>query len=193
MILIPYSILVIENDDDRAFMEHIFLSYQRLMYHEINQIVKDSWFAEDILQITVINLIKHIETLRSLSPPKLINYIISASKNTAITQLRKNRRNQEESFEKWFQASEYPNQEVNPEIIILQKEQFNCLANIWTKLDERNRYLLEGRFILHKSYTELGKDLNIKPESVRMAVTRAKRTAYNLGSVHIRASTMRAK
>ena len=32
--MIPYCILVIEDDDDRAFMEQLFVDYHRLMYHE---------------------------------------------------------------------------------------------------------------------------------------------------------------
>ena len=78
MLLIPYSILTIANDSDREFMERIFLSYQRLMYQVIFQIVGDPWLTEDILQTTIVNLINHIDTLRELSPKKMVNYIISS-------------------------------------------------------------------------------------------------------------------
>ena len=37
--MIPYCILVIEDDDDRAFMEQLFVDYHRLMYHEIFKLV----------------------------------------------------------------------------------------------------------------------------------------------------------
>ena len=33
MIAIPCSILAIENEDDRSFMEYVFKAYQKLMYH----------------------------------------------------------------------------------------------------------------------------------------------------------------
>ena len=38
--MIPYCILVIEDDDDRAFMEQLFVDYHRLMYHE-----SSNWFT----------------------------------------------------------------------------------------------------------------------------------------------------
>lgn len=43
MIPIPASILAIENESDRDFMENIFFSYQRLIYHEIGSILNDPW------------------------------------------------------------------------------------------------------------------------------------------------------
>lgn len=44
--MIPYCILVIEDDDDRTFMEQLFVDYHRLMYHEIFKLVHDQWAAE---------------------------------------------------------------------------------------------------------------------------------------------------
>ena len=69
---------------------------------------------------------------------------------------------------------------MNPEVFVLHREEMDCLAKVWPELDERSKFLLRGRYVLHKSYAELGKELDIKPESVRMAVTRAKRSVYNL-------------
>ena len=47
--MIPYCILVIEDDDDRAFMEQLFVDYHRLMYHEIFKLVHNQWAAEDVM------------------------------------------------------------------------------------------------------------------------------------------------
>ena len=49
--MIPYCILVIEDDDDRTFMEQLFVDYHRLMYHEIFKLVHDQWAAEDVLSL----------------------------------------------------------------------------------------------------------------------------------------------
>lgn len=49
--MIPYCILVIEDDDDRTFMEQLFVDYHRLMYHEIFKLVHDQWAAEDVICI----------------------------------------------------------------------------------------------------------------------------------------------
>lgn len=54
--MIPYCILVIEDDDDRAFMEQLFVDYHRLMYHEIFKLVHNQWAAEDVMQSTLVRL-----------------------------------------------------------------------------------------------------------------------------------------
>ena len=50
MFFIPPAILAIEDEDDRSFMENLYRSYYRLMYHEIFTVTSDPWLAEDILQ-----------------------------------------------------------------------------------------------------------------------------------------------
>ena len=134
--MIPYCILVIEDDDDRTFMEQLFVDYHRLMYHEIFKLVHDQWAAEDVMQSTLVRLIDKIPELRLKDRGHLVNYI--------------------------------------------KKEDLEELAHIWTQLDERTRYLLEGHYILNLPAAEMARELNIKPASLRMALTRARKTAYQL-------------
>lgn len=86
--MIPYCILVIEDDDDRAFMEQLFVDYHRLMYHEIFKLVHNQWAAEDVMQSTLVRLIDKIPELRSKDRNHLVNYIITASKNQSRNYLR---------------------------------------------------------------------------------------------------------
>ena len=51
--MIPFCILVIEDDDDREFMAALFIQYQRLLYKEIHDILKNPWNTEDVLQATL--------------------------------------------------------------------------------------------------------------------------------------------
>lgn len=62
-----------------------------------------------------------------------------------------------------------------------------CAAWSWTpwprcgpRLDENTRWLLEARYILDYSDGELARELGVKPDSVRMALTRARRKARRL-------------
>lgn len=52
--MIPFCILVIEDNDDREFMASLFVQYQRLLYKEIYAILKNPWNTEDILQATLV-------------------------------------------------------------------------------------------------------------------------------------------
>ena len=45
--------------------------------------------------------------------------------------------------------------EDDPELWLFIRKRYERLVKIWPKLDDKNRLLLEGRFILGKSYEEL--------------------------------------
>ena len=179
MFPIPVVILAIENDDDRSFMEFIFHTYQRLIYQKIIRIVHDQWLAEDLLQTTIINLINNLQHIRELDSHALIAYISVSAEHIAISELRKRKRKTQLLIDDLSAAESQPDNNT-PEFIILRKENIRVFASIWKKLDSRNQYLLRSRFILKKNYSEIAQELGIKPESVRMAITRAKRTANNL-------------
>ena len=140
--MIPYCILVIEDDDDRTFMEQLFVDYHRLMYHEIFKLVHDQWAAEDVMQSTLVRLIDKIPELRLKDRGHLVNYIITASKNQARNYLRDSGHHSASDLQE-FMEYEDPN-------------------------------------ILNLPAAEMARELNVKPASLRMALTRARKTAYQL-------------
>ena len=48
--MIPLIILAIESPEDREYMTHLYLEYERLMYWEINKYIDTPWDADDIMQ-----------------------------------------------------------------------------------------------------------------------------------------------
>ena len=165
MFFIPPAILAIEDEDDRSFMENLYRSYYRLMYHEIFTVTSDPWLAEDILQNVVISLIRNLSTIKKLSTARLVNYIKTASINTSYNYLRKNRKLAVSTFTDLNYIAEIlDSEEKGPELLYLPKDQ----------------YLLTSRFVEGKSYSSMASDLGIQPNSVRMAVTRAKRRTFEL-------------
>ena len=68
--------------------------------------------------------------------------------------------------------------EHEPQIIKIMD--LEALSNIWPDLDPRSQYVLEARYLLEKSTDEIASELNIKPDSVRMAISRARKKAYML-------------
>ena len=178
MIIYPVCIMAIEDDDDREFMQKLYVDYHRLMYSQITKIAKDPWVADDVLQTTLVRLIDKLDRLRSMDRDRLVNYIIVACRNTAINVVKK-------------KIAEFPIDESidaplsdDPMELYLEKieaeEDLQRLYRVWSKLDERTRYLLEARYVLNCSFDEIATTLEIKPTSVRMALTRARRIAKKM-------------
>ncbi len=89
--MIPYCILVIEDESDRAFMESLYHNYRRLMYKTIKRIIDDPWSAEDVMQSVLVKLIDKLALLRSKEEQQVVSYIVSACRNTAYNYVRDQR------------------------------------------------------------------------------------------------------
>lgn len=178
--MIPFCILAIENDEDREFMTALFINYQRLLYSEIYKILRDPWNTEDVLQATLVKLIDKIPELREKEPPRLVNYIITAARNTAYNFLRAQKKAPALLFEDYIEEAEKTTERRQMEVAFITKESLDELVRLWPQLDSRSRFLLEGKYILGKSNEALAEELSIKPASVRMALARARQCAYQL-------------
>lgn len=177
--MIPVCILAIEDESDRAFMTALFIQYQKLMYSTILKVTTDAWLADDIFQITLENLIKKIDLLKNLDRDHLVNYILVASRNTAYN-VSQHQRRELARYDPECHADDYSLNGFNVEDYVIEKSQSSVLHSIWSKLDSRTKFILESKYILEKTDSEIAKDLGIEPASVRMALSRARRKAQDL-------------
>lgn len=170
--MMPYIILTISNPDERDFMVQLYHSYKRLMYSEISKITVNSWDTEDVLHSVIVKLIKRVDYLQTLPESRLINYIISASKNTALNHIRDQKRGATQSFEDTF--DDYEDQAPQLDDRLQFQELKSDAITALKSLDEKSRRVLEMKYILDLPDEEIASALGIKPESVRMTLTRAR-------------------
>ena len=182
--IMPAVILAIQDESDRTYMEWIFQTYHRLMYHYIMEVLHDSWQADDVMQESVVKLIHKIDVLRRLSESKRRNYIITTAKNTAISYLRRESIRKGIAYDDWAKDCIGTQSEEDPEALVLRQEEMEALQLIWDDLDERSRYLLSSRYILEQSFEEMARELGVTAGSARMLLTRAKRAALALIENH---------
>lgn len=160
-------------------MTALFIQYQKLMYSTILKVTTDAWLADDIFQITLENLIKKIDLLKSLDRDHLVNYILVASRNTAYN-VSQHQRRESARYDPECHADDYSLNGFDVEDYVIEKNQSSILRSIWPKLDSRTKFILESKYILEKNDSEIAKDLGIEPASVRMALSRARKKAHDL-------------
>lgn len=178
--MIPVCILAIEDESDREYMTSLYCQYERLMFSTIRKYTNDSWLVDDIMQNTLEKLIYKISLLKSLNRDRLISYIISSCKNNAYILLR---------YQSSHSTIDYIDTDCVEDSIdifskveakLLHEEELSYLIRIWPLLTPRSQYILRAKYILEKSAIEIAHELRIKPESVRMALSRARKEAYSL-------------
>ena len=170
--MLPFVIAAIEDPDYRAFMENVYKSYNRLICSEIRKYLKNDWDVEDVMQSVLVKLIGKVSGLREFDREQRINYIIVATRNTALNYIRDNKKVTQFSFDEdndWL-ADKYPAPDDQLERIELAED----VRNAWRALDKRSRNILEMKYVLEKSDKEIGAELGVAANSVRMLLSRAR-------------------
>lgn len=177
--MIPFMILAIENEEDKAFMTEIYTQYERLMWSEIRKVVKNNpCEIEDIFQTLLVKLIQKVDRLRSMESRSMVNYIITAAQNTSIDALRKLQKPGTYSIndEEWF-GRDALRTDDDVEDFVYRRDDVVKLKAIWPFLDDRSRNLLEKKYFMGMSTREMGAELGIKHDSVRVELSRARKKA----------------
>ena len=145
--MIPFCILAIENDDDREFMAELFLRYQRLLYNEIYEILKNPWNTEDVLQATLVKLIDKISELRKKEETKLVSYMVVVARNNTYNFLRAQKKSAQVAFEEYSGQENSASADRQIESGMIAKEEIEEMVRRWSQLDERlfNIFSMEFR------------------------------------------------
>ena len=171
----------IEDENDREFMEHFYDEYHRLMFFTARKYTENPYFCEEIVQESLLSLIKVVSLLRARAQPVRIIYLETTIRNTAYNYLKKEAREQSRTYSLEQNSFLEPEAEglSMDELLILQEQQ-GRLSDIWEQLPAEDQLLLAGKHLLGASDAELAASIGCKPSSVRMKLTRARRKAMAL-------------
>ena len=180
--MLTMMVAAIESDPRREFMTNLYVSFYGKMKKKAFALVSDEHAAEEIIQETFIRLIENIDTVMSVEKTKLPAYVYVAVRNTAFDYLRNKKRNSDFLLLSDFEEDEISseNSVFGPEDIFLRKENVKALAKVMKKLPEKDRIILESKYILSMKDSDLAKRFGISESGIRMCITRAKRRAYKM-------------
>ncbi len=176
MTMIPVMILAIENDYDRDFMTSLYFDYNRLILFEISSIAGKTDSVEDLVQETLVRLIDKVELLETLDQRRLVAYIVETAKNVARNHLRKNR-GTVLSIEDF---GSLPDSGESVEDRIISGLNIAAMERLWQELPEEVQALFRMKYFLKMSDEEIARTLHIKPDSVRMRISRARKRVLSL-------------
>lgn len=169
--------------NDQEFLESIYQTFKRLMLRSAETYAPEISDREDIVHTAILKLVDYIPTLRALDKPALAAYVICTVRSVGADFIRSQKRDATRSVS--IDAQELDEWEAPGEALddyVASREQAFLLKSIWPELSEDDRMLLEGKYILEHSDTELSEKLDCKASSIRMKLTRARRCALDLMS-----------
>lgn len=140
------------------------------------KLTRDSYEVEEIVQESLVSLIEKVDLLQTLPRDRLVNYLISTARYTGYAFFRKKRKVEEIPIEEdetvLFDKGAFQN---GLDELMIQKMESEQLYQVWLRLRKRDQLILNMKYILDQSNEEIAEVLGVKPGSIRMLLTRAKR------------------
>ena len=175
--LLPISILLIRNEDDRNLIIQVYTDYRFLMYriarHYFGSNEAD---IEDAISSTLKNLCQHVEKIRPENCNNLKAYVLSIIGNVCRRMIMKKNRDDalcdyscsEDDIEKITDANDPFQTVFDHSDAMLLLESFDALSS-------KERILIQMRHIDKMEYREIALELGTTEQAARVALHRAKR------------------
>ena len=172
--MLPIIISAIESPEDRDLMTEFYTQYHKLMYHEAKKYVSVLEDVEDIVYEALMKIIDKMDVFRELKRWQQVQYALITVRNLSYLLLKRQNHFAFVSFDT-LDDEMLADENALPEDAVQRSLRDAGVRKIWNSLDLEDKILLEQKYILHWKDTEIAEPLQIKPESVRMRLTRAKR------------------
>lgn len=165
------------NGGDREFMLKLYQEYRGLMFSTAEKFISDPDEREDVVQDSLERLLRHADALHWKDRPVQAAYVVQTVRNTAINHLRKRDLERRHiGFTGEDEGLPEPDALTLEELMDI-RERGAHMREILAELSETDRLLLTDKYILGYSDAELAEELGVKPNSIRMMLTRARRRA----------------
>jgi len=153
------------------------------MRRETYRLLNRTDVLDDIIQDACIKLIDKIPTLKILDCCRLHSYVVLTVRSVAINFIKRSDVRKKHTYlgaeddMKDIISDSVTDDAESVESTVIYREKIKELRKAMLLLPERDRLLLEYKYILNMNDTEIAAQINIKPSSVREYLTRARRKA----------------
>lgn len=176
--MLPIMTSAIESPEDHDIITEFFQKYKLLLYAEAWRYLSMHEDVEDIVYESLVRIMDHMDKFRSLLPHERVLYGKAVVRNLSYTYAKKQSTYTMVPFE---DVDTYLTIEEGqlPESVVFKHIKLEHIRKMWAEIPVEDRLLLEQKYILDWSDTDLAASLGIKPQSVRMRLTRAKRNVIH--------------
>lgn len=172
------------DDNDKQLFEQIFYTYRKQMLVIANSVLHNNTDAEDAVHDVFLKIAtKYMSVVKSIeSDIDLRNYLLKATKNTALNILKK-KSMENVSLDTIKEYDMVGNQRITDDEfveIICQKSEYERVVKAIQELNEKYRYVLYYHFVLGLTAAEIAKSLEQSLSATKKQLVRGKKMLLNL-------------
>lgn len=174
-----FYLSLIDDELGRSTFEEIYLTYRKQMLMTANSILHNHEDSEDVVHdVFYLIATKHMSIIRALTDPNDVrNYLLKATKNTALNELKKRRRSNipiDAIPERELSSSPDLTDETFIDLICAEAD-YETVVKAMFSLDEPYRDVLYYHFVLELTVNESAKLLNRNASTAKKQLLRGKK------------------
>ena len=172
-------ISAIRDDEDRSYVEQIYIKYGKKLYIMANDVLKHHEDSEDRVLKVIETIIEHLEIYRTLKHEQQIKFLVKCCRNIAINRYyeKKRQKKYERSLDEIKEGFgfEVIDEDAYVDKIVINEENVKRLTELIDELAPIYSDLLFFKGVMHMRTSEIAKMLGISEGLVSMRLTRARR------------------
>lgn len=180
--MLMFIISEVDNVTDQQFMVGLYTSHKKLMFKIAGRYIFEKQLVEDIVQESLVKLMRKVETLKQLERCKLEAYIVYTVKHTAFNHNRKMKQ------EKRYMVFDVDDKLVRGlktserflEDAMTETEKIEYVRMVLGRLPDADQDIIIRKYYLKQSDREIAEAHGLKENSVRMRLTRIRRRFFDL-------------
>lgn len=175
-VVLPLAILLIEDDEERAYIADAYTKYKGLMYKTaIRYFSNNQQELEDAIGDAVLNMCKYSKNICNVPAERLDKYIVCIVRNACNARCRRIYAQQELQLDNYDPAEMESVEDEDALIdVVMSKENALDILESFRRLSERDKELIRMRHIDMLEYDEIADILGTNLVVARTAVSRAK-------------------
>lgn len=173
--LILYTALI-DDESDKLRFEEIYYRYHKRMYIVAKKILGNNEDAEDAVQVSLLNLARHMDRVPTGNEQVLNAYIFTTVRNAALSMLRKRSREIDT-----ISMDELPiSIGGDPLEAMMKQNDYEMLLSVISELPLSYREIIFLRYVQGKDVKEVAEIIGRTSNYVRVQTHRAKKQLADL-------------
>lgn len=162
----------LDSASDIELVKKLYEEYMPFLRKRVYSHTKDMNICEDLAHDCMINMITHLDTIKSLPESKVRSYFSVSINHVIINyskrESRKVSRSESDLSDDYYLAEDYSLEEE-----VERKYEYQTLRNAFEELNDRDQSIIKMKYDLELKDKHMSEILNIKQDSVRMTVLRS--------------------